>query len=168
MDHYKLDIIAIHHTVKIMNWISDQWNSPWYWIQSKYFYLIEKTFSALNLFSVKVLYLSTSTWTKKACMKWSCPFRLVRRAIGWQDDSSQQLHILALEGVSSHRQSRFEQATRSLTPFVRSHRSLRSLAPQRSASLRSLAPFTGSLTHFAHSLMGQLKYMNLCSRWNCV
>ena len=54
-------------------------------------------------------------------------------------------------------QSRFERATRSLATFVRSHRSL---APQRSASLRSLhllAPFTGSLTHFAHSLVGQLK-----------
>ena len=35
-------------------------------------------------------------------------------------------------------QSRFEKATRSLATFVRSHRSLRSLAPQRSASLRSL------------------------------
>merc|ERR1712074_314695 len=57
-------------------------------------------------------------------------------------------------------------ATRSLATFVRSHRSLRSLAPQRSASLRtlrSLAPFTGSLTHFAHSLEGQLKFLNMCS-----
>ena len=45
---------------------------------------------------------------------------------------------------------------------------LRSLAPQRSAplrSLRSLAPFTGSLTHFAHSLVGQLKILNMCSRY---
>ena len=70
-------------------------------------------------------------------------------------------------GVSSQRRSRFERATRSLATFVRSHRSLRSLAPQRSASLRSLrslAPFTGSLTHFAHSLVGQLKFLNMCSR----
>ena len=68
-------------------------------------------------------------------------------------------------------QSRFERATRSLATFVRSQRSLRSLASQRSASLRSLrslALFTGSLTHFAHSLVGRLKFMNLCSRWNCV
>ena len=69
-------------------------------------------------------------------------------------------------GVSSQRRSRFERATRSLATFVRSHRSLRSLALQRSASLcslRSLAPFTGSLTHFAHSLVGQLKILNMCS-----
>ena len=38
-------------------------------------------------------------------------------------------------GVSRQRQSRFEQATRSLAMFVRSHRSFRSFAPQRSASL---------------------------------
>ena len=77
--------------------------------------------------------------------------------------------------VKSHRacfysrQSRFKRATRSVATFVRSHRSLRSLAPQRSASLRSLrslAPFTGSLTHFAPSLVGRLLFMNLCSRWN--
>ena len=42
------------------------------------------------------------------------------------------------EGVSSRRQSRFERATRSLATFVRSHRSLRSLAPQRFALLCSL------------------------------
>ena len=50
--------------------------------------------------------------------------------------------------------------------FVHSHRSLRSLTPQRSTSLRllrSLAPFTGSLTYSAHSLVGQLKFMNMCS-----
>ena len=42
---------------------------------------------------------------------------------------------------------------------------------QRSASLRLLhllAPFTGSLTHFAHSLVGQLKFVNMCSRWKRV
>merc|ERR1712074_411491 len=71
-----------------------------------------------------------------------------------------------LGGVSSQRRSRFERATRSLVTFVRSHRSLRSLAPQRSASLCllcSLTPFTGSLTHFAHSLVGRLKFLNMCS-----
>ena len=70
-----------------------------------------------------------------------------------------------LGGVSSQRRSRFETATWSLATFVRSHHSLRSLAPQRSASfrlLRSLAPFMGSLTHFAHSLV--LKFLNMCSR----
>ena len=68
-------------------------------------------------------------------------------------------------GVSSHRQSCFEPAIRSLATFVRSHRLLRSLTPQCSAllhSLRSLAPFTGSLTHFTHSLVGQLKLLNRC------
>ena len=48
-------------------------------------------------------------------------------------------------GVSSQRRSRFERATRSLATFVCSHRSLRSLAPQDSATLHSLcslAPFT--------------------------
>ena len=49
------------------------------------------------------------------------------------------------------RQSRFERATRSLATFVHSHRSLRSLAPQRYA-------------HFAHSLVEQLKFLNMCSR----
>ena len=44
----------------------------------------------------------------------------------------------------------------------------RSLAPQRSASLRSLAPFMGLLTHFAHSLVGQLKFFNMCSHCNWV
>ena len=68
-----------------------------------------------------------------------------------------------LGGVSSQRRSHFERATRSLATFVRSHRSLRSLALQRFASLRSLTPFTGSLTHFAHSLVGQLKFLNMCS-----
>ena len=60
--------------------------------------------------------------------------------------------------VSSRRQPRFEQATRSLATFIRSHRSL---ALQRYALLRllcSLAPFIGSLTQFAHSLVGQLKF----------
>ena len=31
-------------------------------------------------------------------------------------------------------------------------------------SIRSLAPFAGSLTHFASSLVRQLKFMNICSR----
>ena len=49
--------------------------------------------------------------------------------------------------VSSQRKSRFEGATWLLATFIRSHRSLRSLAPQRSVSLCLLAPFTGLLTH---------------------
>ena len=72
--------------------------------------------------------------------------------------------VLDFGGVSSQSRSRFERATWSLATFVRSHRSLRSLTTQRSASLRSLTPFTGSLTHFAHSLVGQLKFLNVCSR----
>ena len=36
------------------------------------------------------------------------------------------------------------------------------------SSLQSFALFTGSLTHFAHSLMGQLKFLNMCSCWKCV
>ena len=61
---------------------------------------------------------------------------------------------------------------RSLRSFARtahsahSAHSLRS-APSCSALLRSLcslAPFMGSLTHFAHSLVGQLKFMKMCSR----
>ena len=32
------------------------------------------------------------------------------------------------------------------------------------ATLTSLTLFTGSLTHFAHSLVGQLKFLNMCSR----
>ena len=51
-------------------------------------------------------------------------------------------------------QSRFERATWSVATFVRLHRSLRSLAP------------LALLAHFTHSLVGQLKLMNLCSRWN--
>ena len=92
--------------------------------------------------------------------------------------SSNVLRLLRSNMVSkTHRscfyswQSRFERATRSVATFVRSHRSLRSLAPQRSAllhSLCSLAPFTGSLTHFAPSLVGWLKFMLLCSHCNRV
>ena len=55
---------------------------------------------------------------------------------------------------------------RSLLSFARTTHSAHSLcsAPLRSASLRSLcslAPFTGSLTHFAHSLVRQLKFLNI-------
>ena len=64
---------------------------------------------------------------------------------------------------------------RSLRSFARTAHSAHSLrsAPLRYAcfatlaslrSLRLLAPFTGLLTHFAHSLVGQWKFMNLCSR----
>ena len=51
-----------------------------------------------------------------------------------------------------------------LTPLIRSavHR-FATLACLLACLLRSLAPFTGSLTHFAHSLMGQLKFLNMCS-----
>ena len=62
---------------------------------------------------------------------------------------TRSLRVSHCGGVSSQRRSRFERATRSLATFIRSH---------RSALLRSLAPFTGSLTHFAHSLVGQLKF----------
>ena len=54
-----------------------------------------------------------------------------------------------------------------LATFVHSHRSLWWLPSQRSASLcllHSLAPFTGLLTHFAHSLVRQLKFLKMCSR----
>ena len=46
-----------------------------------------------------------------------------------------------------------------------------SLALQRSASLHSLrlfAPFTGSLTCFAHPLMGQWKFLSMCSGCYCM
>ena len=46
---------------------------------------------------------------------------------------------------------------RSLAPLTRS-------AALRFAPLRSVTPFTGSLTHSAQSLVEQLKFMNLCSR----
>ena len=50
--------------------------------------------------------------------------------------------------------------------FVRSHRSHRSLTLLRSALLRSLrllSPFTSLLTHFAHFLVGRMKFLNMCS-----
>ena len=60
-------------------------------------------------------------------------------------DSSKKSHQLKKEGkkenkgdVSSHRQSRFEWAIKSLATSVRSHRSLRSLAPQCSAHFACL------------------------------
>ena len=43
---------------------------------------------------------------------------------------------------------------RSFATFVRSH--------------RSLAPFMGSLTHSANSLIGLLKFMDMCTRWKHV
>ena len=70
--------------------------------------------------------------------------------------------VSLLGGVSSQRQLRFQRATRSLATFVCSHCSLCSLAPQHFALLRSLCLltlFTGLLTHFTHSLVGQL---NMC------
>ena len=50
---------------------------------------------------------------------------------------------------------------RSLRSFAHSAHSLRS-APQ------CYAPCTGSLIHFAHSLVGQLKFLNMCSHCYCV
>ena len=43
-----------------------------------------------------------------------------------------------------------------------------SLTPQRSPSLCSLAPFTGSLTCFAHSLVGELEFFDMRSCCKCV
>ena len=68
---------------------------------------------------------------------------------------------VAVRACFQSRQSRLERATRSLAMFVCSHRSLRSIAPL--CSLRSLALFTGSLTHFAHSVVEKLKFMNIYS-----
>ena len=64
-------------------------------------------------------------------------------------------------------QPHFDWATGSLSTFVCSHRSFRSLTLQQSALLlpvHSLAPFVGSLTLFTHSLAGRLKFMKMCSR----
>ena len=73
---------------------------------------------------------------------------------------------IAVSGrVSSHRQACFEQATRSLATFVRSHHSLSLHCP---APLHLFTPFTGSLTHFAHSLVRWLKFINMCSHCNRV
>ena len=64
----------------------------------------------------------------------------------------------------------FNGATWSLALFVRSNYSTHLLCIALlcyaclAHSLCSLAPFTGSLTHFAHSLVGWLKFMNMCSR----
>ena len=52
------------------------------------------------------------------------------------------LSVNLLWGLSSHRQSRFELATRSLAKFVCSHR-----------SLRSLASLARSVHRLAHSLL---------------
>ena len=48
---------------------------------------------------------------------------------------------------------------RSLHSFARTAHSAHSL---RSTPL-CYTPFTGSLTHFAHSFVGQLKFLNMCS-----
>ena len=51
------------------------------------------------------------------------------------------------------------------TAFLTGHsvaRFVRSLAPLTRFAGRHFAMFTGSLSHFAHSLVGQLKFMNLC------
>ena len=50
----------------------------------------------------------------------------------------------------------------SVTSYIRS---LALLTCSTSLRLPHLhAPFTGSLTHFTHSLVGQLKFLNMCSR----
>ena len=66
--------------------------------------------------------------------------------------------IIDLGDVSSQRQSRFQRATRLLAMLTCSaalcFATLASLCSLRYARFaRSLAPFTGSLTHFAHSLL---------------
>ena len=69
--------------------------------------------------------------------------------------------------VSSQTQPRFERATRSLATFVRSHRSLRSLATQRSASLiHSVHGLAHSLRSLPRGTVEILEYA--CSRCDCV
>ena len=53
----------------------------------------------------------------------------------------------------------------SLSSFAQSLRRLRTAALHL---LCLLAPFTGLLTHFAQSFVGQLKYLNMRSRCECV
>ena len=86
---------------------------------------------------------------------------MIKSLAPWKDFT-----LLRWGGVSSQRWSRFRRATLSLATFICSHPSLRPLALQRSTllcSLRSLALFKGSLIHFIHSLVGQLKFLNICS-----
>ena len=58
--------------------------------------------------------------------------------------------------MTSHSVARYVCSLAPLTPLT------------RSAALSLLTPFTGSLTHFANSLVGQLKFMKICSRWKGV
>ena len=74
----------------------------------------------------------------------------------WNSIRAPLLVFHETEGVFLVKDNRvLKQATRSLTMFVRSHRSIHSLAPQRYATLRSLfslARFARSLRSWAHSL----------------
>ena len=90
--------------------------------------------------------------------------------ISWATTDSQNTHppFLFLGDVSSQRRSRFKRVTRSLAMFVRSHHSLRSLTPQRSALPRSLAPFTGSLRSQARSLTSLTPSWDSWNSWICV
>ena len=75
-----------------------------------------------------------------------------------------QMHFI--EGVSSQRRSRFGRATRSPAMFVRSHRSLCSLAPQPSASLRSVHGLAHSLCSLPRGTVEILEYVfTLLSRF---
>ena len=119
----------------------------------------------LHLFSLSfvLVHLPLCQW---ACFQFvHSPLRLSLYKIMWKLGLPRLFRICIWGSVSSQRRSRFERATRSLATFICLHCSL---ALQRSASLRSLAPFTGSLTHFAHSLVGQLKFLNVCSGCKCV
>ena len=66
--------------------------------------------------------------------------------------------------TKTRRQSPLKWSNWLLAPFVCKHHSLHSLAPQRCTlpcSHCSLAPFTGSLSHFTQSPMGLLTFMNI-------
>ena len=93
--------------------------------------------------------------------------------VGFQSDKKLQKNIPTAwavglwGGVCSQRQSRFERATRSLATFAHTAHLLCSLCFDTLALLRSLCfltPFTGLLSHFAHSVVGQLKFLNMCPR----
>ena len=58
--------------------------------------------------------------------------------------------VVTITFLTGHSVARYVCSLAPLTPLT------------RSASLR--APFTGSLTHFAHFLVGELKFLNMCSR----
>ena len=53
----------------------------------------------------------------------------------------------------------------SVASYIHSLAPLTLLTCSAALYFATLALFTGWLTHFAHSLMGQLKFMNMCLRW---